>query len=291
MDTSPPTQRLPQFGTWLQTGSPIIAELADVSGFDWLLIDLEHGCGTDASVLPQLQVIRRASAIVRVSAPHPDQIARALDWGAAGIMVPMVSTVEKAEACVRSMYHPPRGNRGLARMVRAYQFGLESETPPPLFFAQIESIEGVENARAIAEVDGVDVLFVGPMDLQHNLDAFPHNTTRDYAACLREVAAAAASAGKACGLLLRPVDDASVLQDLGFTYMASGTDITFLRDSYRKVLELQWGNPGKTNRLNGSNGSAPDLQTAQTLLTSKNGSNGGIAKAESASNGQWHSNP
>ena len=144
-----------QLGTWLQTGSPIVAELADLSGFDWLLIDLEHGCGTEAAVLSQIQVIRRAAAIVRVGAPHPEQIARALDWGAAGIMVPMVSTAEKATACVRAMRYPPQGDRGLAGMVRAYDYGLHRDMPKPVFYAQIETIEGVQNARAIAALDDV----------------------------------------------------------------------------------------------------------------------------------------
>lgn len=226
-----------QLGTWLQTGSSIIAELADASGFDWLLIDLEHGCGTEANVLPQLQAIRNAAAIVRVGAPHPELIARALDWGAAGIMVPMVSSAEKAEACVRAMQYPPRGDRGLARMVRAYHFGLERETLSPVFFAQIETIEGVKNARAIAAVEGVDVLFVGPMDLKLNLQSYPQDATLDYDACLREVAAAARSAGKVCGLLMRQTDDAAAFQELGFTHLAIETDITVLREGYRQIVQ------------------------------------------------------
>ncbi len=240
MNTTPLRQRHLQLGTWLQTGSSIIAELADASGFDWLLIDLEHGCGADATVLPQLQAIRRAAPIVRVGAPHTDLIARCLDWGAAGIMVPMISTVEKAEACLRAMHYPPRGDRGLARMVRGFDYGLRPagrELPHPLFFAQIETIEAVENARAIAALDGVDVLFVGPMDLQLHLQSYPQRATRDYAACLREVAAAAESAGKACGLLMRQTDDATALQTLGFTHLAVETDITLLRESYRQVQQ------------------------------------------------------
>ncbi|MGV3664178.1 MAG: HpcH/HpaI aldolase family protein [Prosthecobacter sp.] len=233
-------QRGLQLGTWLQTASPVIAELADASGFDWLLIDLEHGCGTDATVLPQLQAIRRAAPIVRVGAPHTDLIARALDWGAEGIMVPMVSTVEKAEVCLRAMHYPPRGDRGLAGMVRAHEFGLRAfdrEAPRPLFFAQIETIEAVENARAIAALDGVDVLFVGPMDLQLQIQSYPERATRDYAACLREVSAAAGAAGKACGLLLRHTDDAAALQAAGYSHLAIETDITLLRESYRRVLQ------------------------------------------------------
>ena len=236
MNTSPRKPDL-QLGSWLQTGSSVVAELADASGFDWLLIDLEHGCGTEAAVLPQIQVIRTAAAIVRVGAPHPDLIARSLDWGAAGIMVPMVSSAEKAEACVRAMRYPPRGDRGLAGMVRAFQYGLHREMPTPVFYAQIETIEGVEDARAIAAVDGVDVLFVGPMDLKLHLQSHPERTRMDYAACLREVAAAARAAGKACGLLCRQTDDFAELQALGFTHLAIETDITLLRASYRKVIQ------------------------------------------------------
>ena len=226
-----------KLGTWLQTGSSVIAELADLSGFDWLLIDLEHGCGTEAMVLPQIQVIRHAAAIVRVGAPHPEQIARALDWGAAGIMVPMVSTAEKAEACVRAMRYPPLGDRGLAGMVRAFDFGLHAEKRTPVFYAQIETIEGVENAHAIAAVDGVDVLFIGPMDLKLNLQSRPGRTCLDFAACLREVATATKAAGKACGLLCRQTDDFAELQALGFTHLAIETDITLLRESYRNVVQ------------------------------------------------------
>lgn len=226
-----------QLGSWLQTGSSVIAELADASGFDWLLIDLEHGCGTEAMVLPQIQVIRHAAAIVRVGAPHPEQIARSLDWGAAGIMVPMVSSAEKAEVCVRAMHYPPRGDRGLAGMVRAFQYGLHRDMPTPVFYAQIETIEGVENARAIAAVDGVDVLFIGPMDLKLHLQSHPERTRMDYAACLREVAEAARAAGKACGLLCRQTDDFAELQALGFTHLAIETDIALLRESYRNVVQ------------------------------------------------------
>ena len=279
MNTRTLRPSLPHFGTWLQTGSSVVAELADASGFDWLLIDLEHGCGVDATVLPQLQAIRRAAGIVRVGSPRSDLIMRALDWGAAGIMVPMVSTAETAEACVRAMQYPPRGDRGLARMVRAYQYGLESEAPSPVFFAQIETIEAVENARAIAAVDGVDVLFVGPMDLQLNLRSYPQQATRDYAACLREVAEAAESAGKVCGLLMRQSDDAAAMQALGFTHLAFETDITFLRESYRHILNPlrnEGRNGAGMNGMNGSSNHHPQYRQRSVAVGANGGdSNGG----------------
>jgi 2-keto-3-deoxy-L-rhamnonate aldolase RhmA len=236
MNVTLPNSNL-QLGSWLQTGSPVIAELADASGFDWLLIDLEHGCGTEANVLPQIQVIRHAAAIVRVGAPHPELIARSLDWGAAGIMVPMVSTPEKAEACVRAMRYPPRGDRGLARMVRAFQYGLQSEMPTPVFYAQIETIEGVENARCHRRRGWCGCAFHRPHGSETPASILPRTHPIDFAACLREVAAAAKAAGKACGMLCRQTDDFAELQALGFTHLAIETDITLLRESYRNVIQ------------------------------------------------------
>jgi 2-dehydro-3-deoxyglucarate aldolase/4-hydroxy-2-oxoheptanedioate aldolase len=231
-----------QIGSWLSIGSPVIAELAAESGFEWLLFDLEHGCGSEDGLLPQLQAIRgsHAAAIVRVGAPHPDLIARALDWGADGIMVPHVSTVAEAETCVRAMRYPPDGQRGFSRSARAYGYGLrppaEGVVPAPLFFAQIETIDAVENAPAIAEVEGVDVLFVGPADLQFDLKARPALATCDYRACLERVAAAAGAAQKACGLLIRDLAEVDVHRKLGFTHLAIDSDLAILRRGYQAIL-------------------------------------------------------
>src|SRR5262245_8233294 len=115
-------------GTWLSIGSPVIAELAAESGFDWLLFDLEHGCAPEAWLFAQLQALRgtNVAAIVRVGALHADLIGRVLDWGADGIMVPRISSVADAEACVQAANYPPRGRRGFSRTVRATNYGLRS---------------------------------------------------------------------------------------------------------------------------------------------------------------------
>lgn len=228
-------------GTWLSLGSPVVAELAATSGFDWLLFDLEHGCGTETALLPQLQAIRgtAAAAIVRVGAPQADLIGRVLDWGADGIMVPHISSAEEAAACVRAMRYPPLGERGVSRSVRAYGYGLRPFEPAaPLFMAQIETIEAVERAAEIAQVKGVDVLFVGPADLQFDLQARPEKAVRDFAACLVHVAAAAAAAGKAGGLLLRDRTDLPRMLELGFTHIAIDSDLGLLRAGYQNILSL-----------------------------------------------------
>lgn len=227
-------------GTWLSIGSPVIAELASECNFDWLLFDLEHGCAPEASLFAQLQALRstNTAAIVRVGAPHADLIGRVLDWGADGIMVPRISSVAEAEACVQAAHYPPRGRRGFARTVRACGYGLRaSETvTPPLIFVQIENIEGVENAREIARVDGIDVLFVGPADLRFDLEARPAKATRDYDACLREVAAAASAAGRQSGILIRDLGEIAGLRDLGFTKLAIDSDLGILRAAYQRLV-------------------------------------------------------
>src|SRR5438067_1777369 len=156
-----------QLGTWLSVGSPAVAELAGICGFDWVLLVLEHGCESEAAIPNQLRALRgtRAQGIVRVGAPHADLIARVLDWGAHGIMVPHVNSAAEAEAIVQAAHYAPRGQRGLSRSVRAYDYGLNppgDAMPEPLILAQIETVEAVKRAAEIACVDGIDVLFIGP---------------------------------------------------------------------------------------------------------------------------------
>jgi len=233
-------ERRPQIGTWLSVGSPVVAEVAALSGFDWLLIDLEHGSYSEAAVLPQLQALNGSpsAGIVRVGAPHPDLIARVLDWGAEGLMVPHVSSAAEAEACVRAMRYAPRGDRGLSRTVRAYGYGLQPPDPAapndPVFFAQIETLAAVESASAIAAVAGVDILFIGPADLRWDLAAQANAKT--FEACLSEVVAAAQNAGKSSGILVRDVAEAHIMQALGFTHIAIDSDLAILRNAYRQIL-------------------------------------------------------
>ncbi len=221
-------------GTWLSLGSPAIAELAGLCGFDWLLLDLEHGCGGEATLFQTLQALRgsRSAAIVRVGAPHPDLIQRVLDWGADGVMVPHVDTPEVADACVRCVRFPPHGRRGYSRSVRACGYGLSAPEADvqPLVFAQIESGAAVRCVREIAAVEGVDVLFVGPADLAFDLQASPSDLVFD--ACLTAVADAARAHAKQAGILNRNEKDVPALSARGFTVQAVDSDTAILRRRY-----------------------------------------------------------
>jgi 2-keto-3-deoxy-L-rhamnonate aldolase RhmA len=228
-------------GTFLSIGSPAMSELAAECGFDWVLIDLEHGCESEAALPNQLRALRGSQTlgIVRVSAPHPDLISRVLDWGADGIMVPHVDTVAQAEHCVRSAYYPPAGHRGVSRTVRAYGYGmrLPGDTPPkPIILAQIETAEGVSNADQIAAVEGIDALFIGPADLSYDLKA--RQSPRSYDDCVNAVAKAARDQGKGCGILVRHADDKEKLKAMGFNWLAMDSDLSLVREGFKRNLEL-----------------------------------------------------
>ncbi|HYF36809.1 MAG TPA: aldolase/citrate lyase family protein [Prosthecobacter sp.] len=240
-------QPIPSFGTWLGFGSPAIAELAGDSGFDWLLLDLEHGCEGEAALPNQLRALKGGAVpIVRVGAAYMDLIGRALDWGALGIMVPHVNSAEEAAACVQALWYPPQGKRGVSRSCRAAGYGLRPPQGPdevlkPFFMAQIETIESVACAAEIAAVDGVDVLFIGPADLQFDLRARPGLTGDDYETCLRRVVAAASSAGKASGILLRDPADIGRHLKLGFTHVAIDSDVAIMRRGFQQALQAARG--------------------------------------------------
>lgn len=226
-------------GTWLSIGSPVIAELASLCGFDWALIDLEHGNASEAAVPDQLRALHGATqGIVRVGAPHADLIARVLDWGASGIMAPHVNSAAEAEQIVRAAHYAPRGNRGYSRTVRAHDYGLRApeSSPPPLVMAQIETIEGVRQADAIGRIDGVDVLFVGPADLQQDLQHRVAAAPGDFAYCLETVVSAARATGKEAGILVRDLADVPRHLELGFTRVAVDSDLAILRKAWRKLV-------------------------------------------------------
>ena len=231
-----------KLGTFLSLGSPTVAEVCGRYPLDWILIDCEHGAGASEDALFRtLQAMGQTQAkkIVRLGEPSHAQIQHALDWGADGLMIPHVDTPEVARRALDSMLYPPAGRRGYSRSVRAFGYGTAlPETPPrPVLFAQVETAEAVENADAIAAVEGVDVLFVGPADLQFDLKA--RNSSLAFEDCLARVASAAKAAGKAAGILTR--DDSQVAPRLamGYTHQAVDSDLGILRRRYAELVAIK----------------------------------------------------
>ena len=229
-----------KLGTFLSLGSPMVAEVCGKYPFDWILIDCEHGAGASEDALFRtLQAMgpTKARKIVRLGSPEHAQIQHALDWGADGLMIPHVDTPDIARKALDSMLYPPKGRRGYSRSVRAFGYGtaLPENPPKPILFAQIETLEAVENAAAIAAVDGVDVLFVGPADLGFDLKARRASVTLDD--CLPKVAAAAKAAGKFAGILTRDDADVQKRLALGYTHQAVDSDLGILRRRWKELTD------------------------------------------------------
>ena len=219
-------------GTWLNLASSLTAEIAARAGLDWLLIDREHGAGDEETLLHQLQAIDATDtcAIVRLPGNDPDLCKHALDLGAAGIMVPYINTPEEARQAAMMMRYPPQGTRGVARFTRAARFSMDFDAyfahanESLLTIVQIETREAVANVEAIAQTEGVDVLFVGPLDLSVNLGIPQQYAHPDFHAAITRVIAAARSAGKAAGTLLASVDQLTPAVADGYTFLAVGSD-------------------------------------------------------------------
>jgi 4-hydroxy-2-oxoheptanedioate aldolase len=232
-------------GTFLNLGSPITVEIAGNSGLDWVLIDHEHGPGGEDTMLHQLQAVGCTPAvpIVRIAANEMPRFKRALDMGAQGIMAPYISTAAEARAAVAAMRYPPLGQRGVAKVHRAAGFGTDFEEYYRhahewlVTVAQIENAEGVNAADEIAAVDGVDVLFVGPTDLSYNLgipDQFDHAR---YIEAQQRVVAAAKAHGKAAGILVQTAALVTKSRELGFTFVALGSDGSSVRSGLQSIAK------------------------------------------------------
>jgi 2-keto-3-deoxy-L-rhamnonate aldolase RhmA len=232
-------------GCFLSLGSAVTAELMGMAGYDWALIDLEHGAGGEADVLAQTLGLAASgcAAIVRVESNARQRVHRVLDFGAHGVMFPRIDTPEEARAAVASMQYAPSGVRGVAFSNRACTYGTEfrgymAAAGTLLTIVQIESPEAVRNAEEIAAIDGVDVLFVGPTDLSHSMGMLNDFERPEFQAAVDKVAAAAARHGKWSGILLPAPTTLAAYRDKGYRFIASGSDAVLLNSAARNVVSI-----------------------------------------------------
>ena len=225
----------PTLGTFIGSASPIAAEVCAAAGVDWVLLDLEHGAGGEEQVR---DVVPAAGSygvptVVRVESAARIRMGRVLDSGAAGIMLPRMNTVDEVTEAVRHLRYPPAGDRGVATYNRACRFGLDPgaldrANSEVLGVVQIESAAAVGNAEAIAALDGVDVLFVGPRDLSHDLGVPGDLTAPAFTEAIAHVLAAGQRHGKACGLLVADGAAAATRLEQGWSFVGIGSDSTLL---------------------------------------------------------------
>lgn len=219
-------------GTWLNLGSADTAAMAGLAGYDWALIDLEHGSGDFGQLVHQIAALQpsRTAPIVRVPGIDAAFFKQVLDLGPSGLMVPNVEHADQAAEALRLIRIPPRGVRGVATSTRSVGYGvlharyLAEANDQLLSVLQIESRQGLEQAAAIAAVDGVDVLFVGPTDLGTDLGLPGDPDDTGFRAALQQVASAARQHGKLAGALVRDERQARQYHALGYRFLALGSD-------------------------------------------------------------------
>ena len=232
-------------GCWANMGSNVSAEIIARAGFDWVLIDLEHGAGNDAIMYQQLQVLEDtpATAMVRTDELSRPKSQRILDAGANGIMFPRIENPEEAVQAVSTMYYPPKGVRGMAKMIRAtgfgknasaYMAGLENTL---VGIIQIETLNAVRQIDAIASLEGVDVLFVGPSDLSLAMGIFGKFNHASYQQAIKDVAEAGKKYNKATGVLLQDISEYEMYYQLGYRFIACGGDTGFVAKGAEALIK------------------------------------------------------
>lgn len=234
-------------GSWLAVSNETTTEIMTQSGFEWLVIDMEHapiGVG-EASRLIRIIDLAGLPALCRIPANDPVLIKNVLDAGATGIIVPMVESRKEAERAVDATYYPPGGKRGvgLAR-AQAYGSGFEHYRKQIdeslIVIAMIESDTGIENVEAIATTSGIDGLFIGPYDMSASLGLIGQIDHPEIKAALRKVIDTAHKVGIGCGLhVVHP--NQHVIKEAfndGYTFLALGVDMIFLSKAARESVKI-----------------------------------------------------
>ena len=228
-DTPPP------LGSSIMSASPIVAEAMGHVGFDWLLVDMEHSPIDIAQATSILQALSGtpSEVVLRVPWNDPVMVKRVMDAGARSIMFPFVESVAEARAAVAATRYPPRGTRGVAAMHRASRFGtapdyLACANDQVAVIVQLETPQAAALLPQIAEIDGVDAVFIGPGDLSGGMGLLGQIGHADVQSALADAAQAARDAGLACGIV--GADPASVrsYMAMGFSYVAIASDLGLL---------------------------------------------------------------
>lgn len=214
------------FVTWPVGG---FTELAAMAGFDFLVLDVEHGFYSIESVETMVRAADAAGipAIVRAPSASSDQVGRYLDAGSAGVLFPRVDGARVARSALGNAKFAPEGARGLGG-VRANRYGaapldrfVREQNENTLVAIQIETAGALEELPEIAAVAGVDILFVGPNDLSQALGLPGQYQDSRYEAAVARVAVEARKAGKAAGIMLRARDQIPGLTDLGYRFFTT----------------------------------------------------------------------
>jgi 4-hydroxy-2-oxoheptanedioate aldolase len=258
-----------QIGLWSSLCSNIGAEIIAGAGFDWIVIDTEHAPNEVPGLLSQLQAMSRSTVepVVRCAWNDAVAIKRILDVGARSLLVPFVQNAEEARHAVAATRYPPRGTRGVSVAPRANLFGRvpdyhRSAHEDTCVLVQVETRVALAEIEAIASVEGVDGIFIGPSDLAADFGHLSNPRHPDVQAAIADGCARIRAAGLAAGMLTGDPDEAGRYLDSGFTFVAVGSDVGILARGADKLAaqfrrnvalpESAVVHPPEATRANGS---------------------------------------
>ena len=224
-----------QIGLWCSLCSNIAADIVSDSGFDWLLLDTEHSPNEIPDLLAQLQAVRGGTAtpIVRPAWNDPVLIKRVLDIGAQSVLLPYVQNPEEAQRAVASVRYPPAGIRGVAAASRASRYGrvpgyLKNADAEICTLVQVETRTALDQLEAIASVDGVDGVFIGPSDLSASFGHVGNPQHPEMQKTLEDAVTRLKKVGKPGGILTGNEEEARRYIGWGYTFVAVGADVGLL---------------------------------------------------------------
>ena len=233
-------------GSWITLGHTSIAEIMAQSGFEWLVVDMEHSVITIDVAQELIQIVEGHGVVplVRVGENNPNLIKRVMDAGAYGVIVPMINTKEQAEAAVTAVKYPPIGTRGVG-LARAQGYGqgfneyAATINEESIVIIQVEHIESVRNLESILSVDGVDGCIIGPYDLSGSLGVPGDFDHPEVLAALDKVEKICKQKKVPLGVHVIQPDYQQVIERVskGYTFLAFSLDILFLGNSCREQME------------------------------------------------------
>jgi 4-hydroxy-2-oxoheptanedioate aldolase len=242
-----------QIGLWHSLSSHLVVEILADSGFDWILIDTEHAPNELPMVLSELQAMSAgtAHAVVRPAWNDPVIIKRLLDVGAQSLLVPYIETEEEAKRAVQSIRYPPEGFRGFASQARASRYGRikgyhAAANAEICLLLQVETTRGLENLEAIAGVEGVDGIFIGPGDLSAALGHLGEPNHPEIVKTIDEAIRRIKAAGSVPGILTGDVRLAQHYIEQGCLFAAVGSDIGLIANGAEQLAtKFRSQNPGR----------------------------------------------
>lgn len=236
------------FSGWCMMGSPIVAETIAREGFASVVLDAQHGLWDTASILSGIGAVHHAGSTPMVRVPLGDfgAVSRALDFGAEGIVAPMINTAADARQFAAAAKYPPLGERSFgpprAMMLQgqaAATVYLPAANDGTLTFAMIETPQALENVDAIAGTPGIDALFIGPYDLSTSLSAGKAQDINapEVEQAIDRIGAAAKKAGKIPGIYCRDAARALDMAKRGFRFLTVGSDFSLVREGVAASLK------------------------------------------------------